>query len=275
MRVKDLYRQKIVADLHTHTIFSKHAYSTAREVIQAARERHLTYIAITDHFFLPKDYILDKNTISQFAYQDEWFNMRDYADVRVIGGMEMNLCQDIPLCDKDLKKLAMAKWRPIGLHSWFLSLRDMTPAMVYKEFEKAVRSKPYSPLYPTALAHIEREIENLDYKKHYKEYMKNGRLSDDIKEMLMALVDLACDEGIPLELNESSMRYNKCGNVEAIRYWLNYAKEKKAKIYMGTDSHYCEAVGIFERSLDMLEEVKYPIDLILNCDEIELMTEIC
>ena len=41
-------KEDILADLHTHTLFSKHAYSTVEENIEAARNKGLSYIAITD-----------------------------------------------------------------------------------------------------------------------------------------------------------------------------------------------------------------------------------
>jgi putative hydrolase len=40
---------KLVADLHTHTIASGHAYSTVKEIVDIAREKGLQMVAITDH----------------------------------------------------------------------------------------------------------------------------------------------------------------------------------------------------------------------------------
>ena len=40
---------KIVADLHTHTMVSQHAYSTTNELSLAAREKGLAALAVTDH----------------------------------------------------------------------------------------------------------------------------------------------------------------------------------------------------------------------------------
>ena len=40
---------KIIADTHTHTIASTHAFSTAQEMIAAAAEKGLYAIALTDH----------------------------------------------------------------------------------------------------------------------------------------------------------------------------------------------------------------------------------
>lgn len=39
----------IIADLHTHTLASTHAYSSLTEMVRAASERGLYAIAITDH----------------------------------------------------------------------------------------------------------------------------------------------------------------------------------------------------------------------------------
>ena len=40
---------KLIADLHTHTIASTHAYSTVTEMVRAAGEKGLYALAITDH----------------------------------------------------------------------------------------------------------------------------------------------------------------------------------------------------------------------------------
>src|SRR5512145_2794968 len=40
---------KIIADLHTHTIASGHAYSTVNELVTVAAAKGLSAIALTDH----------------------------------------------------------------------------------------------------------------------------------------------------------------------------------------------------------------------------------
>ena len=40
---------KLIADLHTHTLFSTHAYSSPEEMIRRAGEMGLYAIALTDH----------------------------------------------------------------------------------------------------------------------------------------------------------------------------------------------------------------------------------
>ena len=40
---------RLIADTHTHTLASNHAYSTVMENIVAAREQGLLYMAMTEH----------------------------------------------------------------------------------------------------------------------------------------------------------------------------------------------------------------------------------
>ena len=41
--------KKLVADMHMHTLVSGHAYGTIREMAEAAREKELLLIGITEH----------------------------------------------------------------------------------------------------------------------------------------------------------------------------------------------------------------------------------
>ena len=41
--------RKIIADIHTHTIASGHAYGTIREMAQAAASKKLKILGLTEH----------------------------------------------------------------------------------------------------------------------------------------------------------------------------------------------------------------------------------
>lgn len=76
---------KIIADTHTHTLASTHAYSTAQEMVTAAKEKGLYAIALTDHAYrMP-------------GAPGEWFFENLHAipptlyGVRVLRGMEANV----------------------------------------------------------------------------------------------------------------------------------------------------------------------------------------
>ena len=55
-----IVEKDILADMHTHTLFSKHAYSTVKENIEVAKKRGLKYLAITDHYFCNGDNLANK-----------------------------------------------------------------------------------------------------------------------------------------------------------------------------------------------------------------------
>lgn len=100
-------KEDILADLHTHTLFSKHAYSTVKENIEAARNKGLSYIAITDHYFGNGDELDKKNEVNRIKYIGERVNRT--SDVAVIGSAEFNLGQEI----YTPQKLQSLKWKPI------------------------------------------------------------------------------------------------------------------------------------------------------------------
>ena len=70
---KKIKQSDIIADMHTHTISSLHAYSTLKENIDCAKRR-LKYIAITDHLYLHNDEDIRKNEFLRMAYLEQTIN---------------------------------------------------------------------------------------------------------------------------------------------------------------------------------------------------------
>lgn len=244
-----ILEKDILADLHTHTIASLHAYSTLKENIDAARNRGLKYIAITDHYFNDGTDVNKKNETARLQYMEERINEVEDG-IYVFGGAEFNLNQEVAYWHK-LQKLS---WQLVGLHSWFIDIEDSTLEDVYRCFEIS-SEKHY------AFAHIEREIEKLDGKKY-----AGDEVHPEVKEFLQNVCDLAKRKNIFLELNESSIS-NSASNEARMKYWLAYAKQNNNLISMGTDAHYCMEVGKFTKILGLLNEIDFPKDRILNCNE--------
>jgi len=76
---------RIIADLHTHTLVSHHAFSTAQEMCRGARDAGLAAIGITDH----------GPALPDGAHPWHFGNIstlpRHLEDVFVIRGMEANI----------------------------------------------------------------------------------------------------------------------------------------------------------------------------------------
>lgn len=240
-------KEEIIADMHTHTIASKHAHSTLYENLNIARERGLKYLAVTDHFFNDGTEIEKKNEITRICYVENE-NIR-LKNIEIIGGAEFNLGQNI----YNFKKISKLRWRPIGLHSWFYNISNGTLEELYELYKKATERH-------NAFVHIERELHKIEKKAH-------PGLDKAIKDYLEKIVVLAKDKSIILEVNESSMTTNEGNCIERMKYWLSIAKENGNPIYLGTDAHFCEAIGDFTNVINLLNEIDYPKDLILNINE--------
>lgn len=234
--------------MHTHTIFSLHAYSTFTENIQAAIRKGLKFLAITDHFYQDGTEINKKNEVLRLRYLERAMNCH-FSGIHVFSGAEFNFGQEIFYWNR-LKDLT---WRPIGLHSWIIDRKSLTLAKLFEMFEESTKKH-------NAFVHIEREIEKLDDGRH------GTNLDDEVKNFFSKVVKLAKEKNIFLEVNEASLSRNSGGDIKRLKYWLSLARENENKICLGTDAHFAECIGDFEDSLILLNEVDYPKNLILNCN---------
>ena len=111
------------------------------------------------------------------------------------------------------------------------------------------------------LAHIEREIHKID----------NGKvdvlLSKEVCNFYDTLIDFCKQNNIYMEVNESSLVLPEGGSIERMLYWVRKARDNGNMISLGTDAHSCYEVGKFDNVAILLNELNYPKDLILNCDD--------
>ena len=248
----------IIADLHTHTIFSKHAYSTIQENITAAQRMHLKYLAITDHIYNDGTPLDIKNESTRCRHLEKEVNSyREEGEPYVISGGEFNIAQKLDHWDK-FKKL---RWRPIGLHGFNLDIKQLSLSDLYKEFTKAAENH-------NAFAHIERELHKIDNCRY------GEGLTSEVKSFLEAIVNLAKNSGVFLEVNESSLRNNDDGNVDKIKYWLQLARDKGCRIYLASDAHYSSRIGKFPIAIDLINAIDYPKELILSCNAEQINSQL-
>jgi len=244
-----IINKDIIADLHIHTIGSMHAYSTVKECIDCAKKRGLKYIAITDHYYDCGSELDKKNEVNRIINLERQVSSTR-SGVKVIGGAEFNLSQDIPSWDK----LKVLKWKLIGAHGWFFDRKSTTLDVLYDYYNKAADDFD-------GFSHIEREIEKINNKFYA------GNITDKVKTFFNNIIIMSKEKNIILELNESSLRKHNDAMIQKIMYWLQTAKENGNVISLGTDAHYCEEIGDFNMSIDILNEIKFPKDRIINCNE--------
>lgn len=235
----------IIADMHTHTVASQHAYSTIEENINYAKQNGIKYIAITDHFHVLNDHLFKMNEMSRIKYMEA--NVNKYSDIKIIGSAEFNILQKT----SSLEKLKFLKWKPIGLHSHYIeNISSVTYETLYNAFAEASD-------YFNAFCHIERELDKIK---------KSDSEENEIYEFMTQIVHLAKEKNIYLELNVHSLE-GKNDNIDRIRFWMAEAKRNRNLITLGTDAHFCREVGHFHKAVELLNELDYDRSLILNCDE--------
>ncbi len=237
----------IIADFHIHTAASLHAYSTVKECISEAINSGMKYIAITDHYYGYTEFIERKNEIARFIHLEEHVNRRN-NDIQIIGGAEFNIGQDA----SDWGKYEQLKIRIGGLHSWFIDVGNISLQDLYDEYNAVCHKY-------NIFGHIERELEKVN---NY-----GAELTKDMKDYLESIVILAGDNNVYLELNEASLRKRGRGNTERIKFWIERALKHGVKITLGSDAHYCSEVGKFSGIVEILNDIDFPKENIVNCNE--------
>lgn len=229
----------LIADLHTHTVASTHAYSTVAEMLAETKRLGRKAIAITEHGIA----VPDAPHIFCFA------NIRrqpDFIDgVLFLKGVEANVTDangSIDMPEKNLKEL---DWVIASMHLCLLE------PLSYEASTKAWLAVAENPLVDM-IGHPEQQQYYCDYDAITKAFAKNGKV---------------------VELNTGSA-FSRPGNENNLKELALCCKKNAVKIAINTDAH-----SIFDldrlNSLDsMLEEINFPEDLIINSSMDILLSEL-
>ncbi|MBN1499842.1 MAG: phosphatase [Spirochaetes bacterium] len=223
---------KAIIDIHTHTYASGHAYSTLQENVYAAAERGLKIMAVTDH--APK--------MPGGAHIYYFWNLRvlpEYINnVRILRGVEANILNikgkiDIPELLADELDICLASFHP--------------PCY-----------KPSSGLKQT------KALINTLQNKNVKIIGHPG--DERFPFEIEPVIDAARSLQKCLEINNASLApYGfRPGGKKFILRILEVCAAKKCPVVLGSDAHYSSKVGDFQYAEDLLEEMKFPADLVLN-----------
>ena len=112
---------KIVADTHTHTIASTHAYGTVKEMVEEAAALGLYAIAITDHGpNMP-------GSPRQWYFNNLNAIPSTYLGVRVLKGAEANIADFDGNLDIDEPTLKSLEWIVASIHDPTLDTSIIQP----------------------------------------------------------------------------------------------------------------------------------------------------
>lgn len=229
MHSDTISRALLETDTHTHTIASTHAFSTILELAQYAAKRGIKGIAVTDH----------GPAIPDGAHEWHFGSMRTlppYIEgVRVLHGVEANIMDyegTLDICERYQKEL---DWVIASYHD-----PCCQPGAV--EQHTASYLKVAENPYVDVIGHSGTESYRYDYEKVIPVFKARGKL---------------------VEINSHSFSSRK-GAKENCREIALLCKKYEAPIVVNSDAHSCFVLGDLKEALSMLEEIRFPKELIVN-----------
>ncbi|MDO4618089.1 MAG: phosphatase [Clostridia bacterium] len=219
---------KILTDIHTHTLATPHAYSTITENAKQASELGLQAIAMTDH-----SGGLDAPHFWHFMNFKAL--PKEIYGVRILNGIETDITDihgTLDTGEEILKKL------------------DIVVASIHRPTYTALGTKDNTEAYMAA-------VENpfVDIIGH------SG--APDIAYDYEAVIKRAKDLGKMIEINQGTFRMRP-QNIPTCREIALWCKKLGAGICVNSDAHFWTDIGKRDDAINILREIDFPEELIMN-----------
>ena len=249
----------ITCDTHTHTTFSRHAYSTVEENVRAAAELRCELLGVTDHFSSmvhPEVATgVDLRDYQHFLNFEVW--PRTWHGVRLMHGCEA----DIVDLEGHLYGWDMPVDRGLGgPYAW----RDTLQEAVFRDCDYVIASVH---AHAWALEATRAQLTNMYVQalRHPKVLILGhvGRTGLDVD--IDALAETARDAGKLIEINESSL-YGRQDSSERCRQIARRCMAVGCMVSTGSDAHISCDVGRFDHTRALLEGLGFPARLVATRD---------
>lgn len=241
-------------DVHTHTLFSRHAYSTIEENVRAAAHAGLELLGSADHFGRMLFTDPDLRNYQFFINQKVW--PRTWHGVTLLRGVEADIVDlEGHLFGHDLPQLTSIVGKPyknvLALDELVLSNLDYAVASVHgKEFAAGATRAQVTRAYVGAL-----ENPKVMILGHI------GRSGLDFE--LDPILEAARDLHKLIEINAHSP-LSRPASVPVCRAIAERCAELGTQISVSSDAHISCGIGDLDLAKAMLEEIDFPEDLIAS-----------
>jgi putative hydrolase len=223
---------KIIAETHTHTIASGHAFSSLRENARACAQLGILFLANTDHSGLypgapPEVYFYTQTKIFP----------RKMEGVYLLTGCEVNIkdCEGgLDLSDSTLGRL---DWVIASMHTRVLEPRTA------EEHTAAWLAVAQNPLVDV-IGHSGDGKYPFDHELVVREFAKHGKI---------------------VEINTHSF-IERPGSDENCEDIARLCKKYRVPVVVSTDAHCDATIGNHAAGIELLERIDFPEELILNAD---------
>lgn len=226
---------RLLADLHTHTVASGHAYSTITENARAARARKLELVAITDH----------GPSVPQGAHPWYFWNMKVVPSVldgvRILKGCEANLVPDTENgLDLSDEVLGLLDFVAVGFH----------PTTGFDERDRRRNTDALLRVMANPLV----------------DQVTHPGNEDEFPLGLDDIVEAAVRWNVILELNDHTFDAlsSRAASTQRERDFAAAALASGAPVSIGSDAHYALQVGRFDAALEVAEELGFAEDRLVN-----------
>lgn len=223
---------QIIADLHTHTNVSNHAFSSLEEMVQGAKRAGLKALAITNH----------GPAMPDGAHQWHFANLnivpRQIDGITVLRGAELNILP--PLGGMDAIELRYLQPLDYVIASFHEQCFNPAGEEVHTRALEHILRNPYV----TTLGHLGNAVYPFDHERIVSQCNAFGKI---------------------IEINNNSLAIRK-GSKENCRHIAKLCMQYGVPIVVTSDSHISYMVGRFDAAIQMLTEIGFPEELIINAD---------
>lgn len=245
---------RILGDVHTHTLYSRHAYSTIQENVRAAADAGLEILGSTDHLscmLFPEQHV---RNFQFFINMGIW--PRTWHGVTLLHGCEADIVgldgslfgQDI-VCTEDITGRALHSERT--LFERVTDPADYVIASVHNaEFARDCSVAQVTDMYIAAL-----EQPLVFILGHTG---RSGLAYD-----LDAVLTCAKERHKLIEINEHSLE-SAGAHQDVCRQIAERCAELGVGVVVSSDAHIAPQIGQFPSVERMLEEIHFPEELIMN-----------
>lgn len=223
---------EFVLDVHTHSIASGHAYSTILEMAQAAKNKGLDLLGISEHApSMP-------GTCNEIYFQNLKVIPNMIDGIELLFGAEANIIDFNGNVDLTARTFDCLDYAIASIHTNILEPASSIENT--RAYLKAMRNP-----YINIIGHPD-----------------DGRIPIDYKELVLT----AKETHTLLEVNNTSLspdtfRSNARANYKTM---LNLCAEHSVPIIVNSDAHISYDVGNLQNAVDLLDELDFPEELIAN-----------
>lgn len=222
---------KLIADLHTHTLASAHAYSTITENTVQGEKAGLKMMAVTDHAPHMEDspHVWHHHNLTALP--------RIINNVFVLRGVEADITDNKGGMDIDEDLMRKLDWIVASYH-W----GEGTKSEITESYIRLLENP-----HVCCLGHTD-----------------NPHFDYDMREVCR----VCHTYGKAMELNVARIRdERRVSTLEFYKRLLTVCAEEETLVAVNTDSHFWSTVGDFAPALKIISEVGFPEGLLLNADE--------